>query len=258
MNPSTIGFDLKARLAAAGIHLAVSALIAAGAALLVFGVWYPGAFRQLAGGRDLFLLLVAVDVVMGPALTFAVFNRRKGLSHLRRDLIVIGAMQLAALGYGLHTVFVARPVALVFEVDRFRLVNAQTVLSTELPLAPAELRVLPLTGPHMLSARVPKSGPERYDAMMMGLAGVDIGQRPKFWTPYDDAARAEALGRSRSVADLLRQYPDRAKDIQASLRGLDVPAAEARFLPVMARGAWVAILDRAGRIAGYLPYEGFF
>jgi hypothetical protein len=44
----------------------ISASIAVVAALLVFGLWYPGALRHLAGGRDLFLLVTSVDVVLGP------------------------------------------------------------------------------------------------------------------------------------------------------------------------------------------------
>ena len=70
--------DLRPRAYAAGIHLLISAAIAGLAAILVFVVWYPGPFRNMAGGRDLFLLVTSVDVVLGPLLTFAVFNRAKG------------------------------------------------------------------------------------------------------------------------------------------------------------------------------------
>ena len=45
----------------------------------MFGLWFPGIYRTVAGGRDLFLLVTGVDVVLGPLLTFAVFNVRKGL-----------------------------------------------------------------------------------------------------------------------------------------------------------------------------------
>ena len=84
--------DLRSRGIAAGVHLIISAAIATAAAFLVFGVWYPGAFRYLAGGRDLFLLVTSVDVVLGPVLTFAVFNRAKGWRHLRWDLTVIAIL----------------------------------------------------------------------------------------------------------------------------------------------------------------------
>ena len=60
---------------------------------------------------------------------------------------MIGALQIAALVYGLHTVYIARPVAMVFEVERFRLVTANDVPVEELPKAPPEFRELSLTGP---------------------------------------------------------------------------------------------------------------
>ncbi|MEO8524953.1 MAG: TfpX/TfpZ family type IV pilin accessory protein [Caldimonas sp.] len=244
------------RLAAAGIHLGLSLTIAALAAILVFVVWYPGAFRELAGGRDLFVLLTSVDVVLGPLLTLAVFNRRKSRSHLRLDLAVVGALQLAALVYGLHTVFIVRPVAMIFEVDRFRLVTANDVAVDELPKAPPAYRELPLTGPLLLGARQPEAGAESNDALFQALAGKDVGVRPLFWQPYEQA-RSRALERARPIALLLAHYPQRAADIRDRLKGMGADESTARFMPVMARGDWSAVLDAAGDVRGYLPLDGF-
>ncbi len=251
------GLDLARRARAAGIHLLISGAVSMLAAALVFGFWYPGAYRLLSGGRDLFLLVIAVDVVLGPLLTFAVFNLNKGWRHLRRDLAFIGLIQLAALSYGLHTVYVARPVALVFEVDRFRAVTASDVHRAELPMARPEYQTLPLTGPWQLSTRPPEPGDERNDALFMAVSGIDVGQRPKFWRPYEDG-RADILARSRPFADLLDRYPDQAEQFNGRLTEAGLPASAARFLPVVARGDWVAVLDTQGNIAVFLPVDGFF
>ena len=72
----------KHRLRASTIHLAISLLIASLAALLVFGWWYPYPYRELSGGRELFTLVVAVDVVLGPLITLVIFNTTKMRSHL--------------------------------------------------------------------------------------------------------------------------------------------------------------------------------
>ena len=56
----------KSRLRASAIHLAISLSVATLAALVVFGWWYPYPYRELSGGRELFALVVAVDVVLGP------------------------------------------------------------------------------------------------------------------------------------------------------------------------------------------------
>ena len=249
--------DLRRRAYAAGVHLLISAAVAGCAAILVFGVWYPGSFRLMAGGRDLFLLVTSVDVVIGPVLTFAVFNRAKGKKHLARDLAVIGLLQIAALVYGLHTVYIARPVAMVFEVERFRLVTANDVHVEELPKALPEFRELSLTGPKLIGARRPEMGAERNDAMFMGVSGVDVGQRPIFWQPYAQT-QARALEQSKPVPALFTQYPKQEEDIRGRLADMKADEATARFLPVMARSPWVAVLDKTGAVLGYLPLDGFF
>ena len=242
---------------AAAIHLGLSLTIAALAALLVFFVWYPGQFRELAGGRGLFVLLTSVDVVLGPLLTLAVFDRAKSRRHLRLDLAVIGVLQLAALVYGLHTVFIVRPVAMIFEVDRMRLVVANDVAIDELPKALPAYRSLPLTGPLQLAARVPRDGAERTDALMQGLQGKDVSVRPTFWQPYEES-KARALGRSRPIAVLLEHYAGHGDEIRRELTAMKAEPATSRFLPAMARTAWVAVLDDGGNVLGYLPFDGFF
>ncbi len=251
------GLALRDRLRAAGWHLLLSLLVAALAAALVFGLWYPGAFRGLSGGRSLFLLVVTVDVVLGPLLTFAIFDPRKGWPHLRRDLAIIVALQLAALAYGLHTVYIARPVVLTFERDRFRVVTASDVLVDELPKARPEYRTLPLTGPWTVSTRAAQPGEEKSDALFTALKGFDTSQRPGFWQPYENA-RSEALAKARPLKALLDRHPEHATEFRAEIRDAGLEPERARFLPVVARGNWVAVLNPQGDIAIFLAADGFF
>ena len=249
--------DLRHRARAAGLHLLISAAVAALAAALVFGLWYPGFYRSASGGRELFLLVTSVDVVLGPLLTFAVFNLEKGWKHLRRDLAVIGVVQAAALVYGLHTVYIVRPVALAFEVDRFRVIAAADVYRPELQKARPEYRTLPLTGPWLLGTRAPKTGAEHTDALFMGLQGIDRANRPLFWQPYAESV-PDVLARSRPVRVLLARYPTRAAEFRAGLSDMKADEATARFLPLMARGDWVIVLDAGGAVLGQLKADGFF
>jgi hypothetical protein len=251
-------WNVPDRLRAAGLHFILSLVVAVFAAALVFWLWYPGAYRNISGGRDLFFLVVVVDVVLGPLLTFAVFDRSKGWPHLRRDLAVIVALQLAALAYGLYTVYLARPVALVFEKDRFRVISAVEVYLPELPEAPEAFRKLPLTGPWTLSLRETQPGDERKDAMFKAVVeGVDTSQRPKFWVPYD-MGRAQAATRARPVGDLLKAHPTHSQTITAALQAQGLSPEQARFLPVRARGEWVALLNPEGTVLGFWPLSGYF
>src|SRR5688572_13652896 len=121
---------------AAGSHLALSAIIGAAVLAAMILVWYPPPYFDAAGGNELVLLMVGIDVALGPLLTLAVFNPRKGMGKLRFDLAVIAFFQVAALAYGVHVMFVARPAYLVFAVDRFDLVMANTLPDAELAKAP--------------------------------------------------------------------------------------------------------------------------
>lgn len=247
---------LLPRLRAAGTHLILSAVVAGLAAALVFGLWFPGDFRHMAGGRGLFFLVVSVDVVLGPLLTLVAFDIGKGWPHLRRDLAVIGLLQLAGLAYGLHTVYEVRPIAIAFEFTRFRVVSAGDVSLDELPRARPEFRHLPLTGPWTLAVRPAAEGAERSDAIMQALKGVDTSMRPGFWRPYDEA-RAEVLSAARPLGILLDRETDRRAAFVEQLARAGVDPAQAKFLPVMARGDWSAVLDRKGDIVAYLPADGF-
>jgi hypothetical protein len=251
--------EWRRRARAAGLHLLISLVVAALAAALVFGLWYPGIYRILAGGRELFALVVAVDVILGPLLTLAVFDIRKPLKALGRDLAVIGLLQMAALVYGLHTVYVVRPVAMVFEVDRFRVVTASQVHKPDIPAARREYQRLPLTGPWLLGTRAPAPGAEHTEALFLALQeGVDRGHRPRFWQPYADSV-ADALKRARPLTLLLRRYPEVGTDARRALKEIAVSEDEAKFLPLMGRGGdWVVVLDSRGQPRHYIHADGFF
>jgi hypothetical protein len=232
-------------------------MVAALCAALVFLLWYPGPYRKLSGGGDLFLLVTTVDVIIGPLLTFAVFNPIKGWPHLRRDLAVIACLQLAALGYGLHTVYLARPVALVFEKDRFRVVSAADVYEAELGKGRREYERLPLAGPWTLGARSLRDGAENTDAIFLALKGYDVAHRPVFWQPYDES-KAEALRLARPMSVLIEHYPQRRLQVDAILAELKLDPTKTTFLPLMARVDAVVLLNDRGDVAGFAPFDGFF
>jgi hypothetical protein len=251
------GFDLRARLRAAGIHLGLSLVVAALAAVLVFVVWYPMPFREISGGRELFFIVVAVDVTVGPLITFAVFNRRKPWRELKRDLAVVALLQLAALGYGLHTVFVARPVATVLEVDRLRVVTANDLAEQDVSKALPEWQRMPWAGVRIAAARRATSE-ESFDAITQAIAGFDVGQRPQFWRPSAEAPAAVDQA-AKPFAALLARHPGRAAELQAAAAATGLAAGRLKFLPLMARATdWSALVEAGtGRIVGYVHADGF-
>ena len=251
----------KARLNAAGIHLGISLVLAAMAALLVFLVWYPYPYSKISGGYSLFLLVVAVDVIMGPLLTLTIFNLAKPRKELRRDLAVIAALQLLALAYGMWTVAMARPVHLVYEIDRFRVVHAIDVEQHLLRLAPPELQQLPLTGPTLLSVREFTSSKESLDATMAALQGFSIGARPDLWQNYL-LAKPQILTTAKPISDLRVRFASRVEDIDNALKAAGAsarPAASMGYIPMMGRSnVWTVLLDtNTAEVIAFVPLDSF-
>jgi hypothetical protein len=255
----TAGFNFPARLRAAAIHLALSAAVAAIAGVLVFAIWYPFPYREISGGRTLFQLVVSVDVVLGPLLTFAVFNLAKPRKELRRDLAVIVLLQLAGLAYGLWTVHLARPVHMVFEIDRFRVVHQVEIPTGLDDQAPAGIDVIPWGGPTLIAVRPFRSAQEGMDMTLAALQGVHLGARPDLWQSYD-AARADVLKAAKPVAQLRSRFPQRAGEIDAALKAAGADPARTSYLPLVARtaDAWTVLLDAGdARVLGYIPLDSF-
>lgn len=251
-------FDAASRLRAAAIHLAISAVIAALAAGLVFMLWYPTPYRQISGGSDLFRLLVAVDVVLGPLITFAIFNRAKPRTELRRDLAVVGLLQLAGLAYGLYTVQLARPVHMVFEYDRFRVVHQVDIPEELLSGVPAGIDYAPLSGPTVLALRPFRNDQEKTDYTLEALKGVQLSARPDLWQPYE-AARPQVLAAARPLAELKKRFPGRGAEIDQAVRESGADPARIAWLPVVARKAqaWTVLLDADARVVGYVAIDSF-
>ena len=110
-------------------HLGISVAVALLSAALVFGLLYPPPYRALLGVGPIFLLVLAVDVVCGPLLTLILASPRKSRRERWLDFSLIGLIQALALAYGLHSVWVARPAVLAFEVDRLVVVDNGQILA---------------------------------------------------------------------------------------------------------------------------------
>ena len=254
--------SLSFRLRAACLHLLGSLLAAVLAALLVLLVWYPHPYGSLSGGRNLFLILMGVDVVCGPLLTLVLFNPAKPRRELMMDMALVVCIQLGALGYGLHTAYEARPLFLVHEVDRFRVITAgdygdadvrETIAHMDASLRPHVLR-----GPVTVGIRDPGDSQERQRVMLESVAGGrDYAQRPEFYVSYDAAYAPKALARARPVQAFVNHYPATANAVTDMLRAHGVPVEGALFLPVVHKQEWVAVLDKSARILGFVPGDGF-
>ena len=217
---------------------------------------------MLSGGLSLFLILVSVDVICGPMLTLVLFNPRKPRRELLTDMSLVVFIQLAALTYGIHIVHQARPLFLVHEVDRFRVITSGDYGDTDVRQAidqlDAPLRPHWLKGPVTVGIRKPKDAQERQDVMLEStFGGRDYSQRPNFYVPYDTAYQAKALARAKPLKAFIAHYQTIEGDAKYLLSKHGLTLDEALFLPVLHKQEWVAVLDKSAHVLGFLPGDGF-
>ena len=229
---------------ASGGHLALSVAVGAALLALMIFVWYPPPYFEAAGGNGLVLLMMGIDVALGPLLTLVVFDPGKGLRKLRFDLVVIGVMQVAALAYGVHVMFSARPAYLVFAVDRFDLVMANLLTDAELAKASPPFDRRPLGKPATVGARKPTDRKLEQESMFLALSGIDLVQQPRYFVGYEEIA-GEAAKRAHPVAELRKLNPERGERIDAIVRNAGRPEEALAFLAAKAPNRdFTVIIDR--------------
>ena len=249
---------IKTGAKAFAIHLICSLFVAVIAAAFVFFFWYPFPFRDLSGGRELFFLVVSVDVICGPLLTFVIFNPAKPRAELRRDLFLIALIQLSALLYGIHTVWQARPLFLVLELDRFKVITAPALEKSAVDLLPAALQPQFFGGPKTVALRNPKDRAEQQSVLLDSVqGGRDYAERADFYIPYEGSSAQKALLRAKSLDIFLKRYPLETAAAQKIAISKSADINQWLYLPVTGRQDWIAIVDKQGQIQGFLPGDGF-
>lgn len=240
---------------AGAIHLGISTAIAVTVVTVMLLVWYPPPYFDAMGGSDLVLILVAVDVVLGPLVTLIIFDTRKPRRLIRLDLAVIGALQLAALAYGVGVLAEARPLYMVFAVDRFDVVSANEMREEELDrVKDPRFRGVSWGRPRLVAARSPAEPDEQLRVIESALAGADLHTFPQYYVPYETLA-AEALKKSRPLERLRKGHIDEAPRIDAELARLGRKLEDTRYLPLKARKRdYSVLLDaKTGAVVGFLP-----
>ena len=223
------------RLKAFGIHLGVSVLVGLSVLWLVFYFWYPIPLNKAVGVTQIFLLLLMIDVILGPLLTLIVY--KKGKKSLKLDLSVIALVQLGALVYGLNALAEARPAWLVFSADRFDVVR---VLDLDLRYADKvkpEYQLSLFSAPRWVAA-LPPEGAEANSTITLEAvyAGLDYAQRPYLYHPL--SAAANNIRKHAQELDALNTLnpPDHVKKTLTLW-----PEADA-WLPIMANVSPMVVL----------------
>lgn len=227
--------EMSARIRAFAIHFSLSCVVGLATLYLVFGVWYPKPLHSALGVTEIFVILLGVDVILGPLLTLMVY--KAGKKSLRFDLAVIVLLQASAFAYGLFTVFEGRPVWMVFNFDHFEAVQSYQLDRRRQDSVRSDFRRGAWSGPAWAALRGDVSDEERKAAFEDALKeGVFAAERPEFYIPLRDA-KAQLQQRAKPLSELERlNNPSRVREVLAVW-----PDADA-FLPMMAKVEPVTVL----------------
>lgn len=227
---------------ASAIHLGLSIAVALSLAALLAATWYPPAYATAVGGLGLLGILAGVDVCLGPLLTLIVYA--PGKASLRFDLSVIVLLQVLALGYGLYTIYWARPVYLVFAVDRFEMVAAVDIAPEDLAKARREeFRSLPLTGPQVVAAQGPTDPAEKSRMLMSALSGgPDLQNLPQYYVHYE-AMAAQVRAKAQPLEQAMAKSDAARAALSAYVESHRLKPSKVKTLPLRARHDQTVLID---------------
>lgn len=232
----------KEALPAALVHLTGSVIVAALCALLVFGIWYPHPYSSLVGGKELFFLIVIVDVVCGPLLTLIIFSSSKPRAELIRDLSFIVVIQMAALSYGVVSMYKARPVFLAFEGSVFRVVRLPDIDFSTISERSDIHQQISGWGPKLLGVKlVDGASPEFMDSVQLSIQGLHPAFRPKRWVSYD-SQRAAVSKVAVPLSNLPSNQPNSEVLIERVIK--EYSGQELGYIPLIARHHtdWIVVV----------------
>lgn len=190
-------------------HLLASLVIAMISLAIVLLVWYPHPLYQATGVGKIFLVMLGIDVVLGPLLTFIVYKPKK--KTLKFDLAVIILLQLIAFAYGFYHIYDGRPAWIVYNVDRFDLVKNNEIDSRKLKNALPKYQKVSNSGPKYIAAVISTNDREVSQQILFDEIGYGIApsQRPELYQPLDKVNTL--LAEKAKPVDELYNYNDKVK-----------------------------------------------
>lgn len=220
-------------------HMAISIVVAIMIIGLVFFIWYPTPLAKAIGVTHIFLMLIAIDVIIGPLLTFFVY--KEGKKTLKIDLTVIVLIQLIALGYGVFNIAQGRPVWISYEhTDKFDIVRANEIEQKGMFLADAEYKKLNWFTPQFVSIKKEATVEAKNKRLFDDLSqGIIPSHYPERYTILGLAK--EGIQKYAKQLDVLKKYN---KEIEVSTILKQYPQADA-WLPLRATAVdMVVLLDK--------------
>jgi hypothetical protein len=242
-----MGWDMHFRLKAFSLHLLSSATVLT----LILGCLYFGWYRwpgwYLTDVTRVVLVMVCVDVVLGPTLTFIIANQKKSRRELTRDIGIIVAVQLCALGYGSVSLWNGRPLYYAFSESLLQLVQAYDIDANEARLGRAQN---PALAPHWYSlprwiwAPLPQDPDEREKIVGAAISGGDdVISMPRYFKPWEEGM-SSLRSQLKKVDDVAYFAKSEKKRLKDKMRMAGMADDQLNTMPLTGRGhPLLAVID---------------
>ena len=218
---------------------------------LFWFIWYPAPTFVAIGAHQIFLLVVGIDIIIGPLLTFIVF--KSGKKTLKFDLTVIALLQVCALVYGVYTLLQARPAYIAALGGQFQVVQATEIEDSDYAKAKT---APPWFGPKLVGTKAPTDQDDIDALSTLAMAGGGPGHMPQLHIDYA-LMRDEIIKNAQPIADLKKANPSQGSEIDNWLISKGSSADSAKFQSIRVNASFFAIvLDaKTARIIGIAPFN---
>jgi hypothetical protein len=246
---------VKFRLKALALHLLSSALALGLIVGFLYLVWYRWPGWYLAGSIRVTLVMIGVDVVVGPLLTGVVASPSKSRRELGRDIGVIVAMQLVALGYGSYSLWSGRPLYYTYSEGYLQLVQSYDISPEQRDLAADQN---PTFAPHWYSTPrwvwVPLPSDER-ERDRISAGGQDVIDMPRYFRPW--AEGLPALKQKLKKVNEVPYFNGKQKDkLKQALKAAGYSPESPNCLSLTGRGKWLlAVFDDSPHMVALFKAE---
>jgi hypothetical protein len=246
-----MGLSAKNRYQAFGVHFLVSLCIIINFSYLIFAHWYPEPFFSADGGWSVFRMVIIVDLVLGPVLTFVIY--KPGKKGLKFDLTAIATAQVVALIYGGGILYQERPAYLTFSVDRFVLISEGDIDTSKIKTP--ELLVKDSKTPRPVFAQLPSDPIEQRKIMDEVLEGKpDLEFRAEYYETFSENL-PKVLAKSKDINEFKKLSPQYSAKIDSFLSNHCID--DCAFLPLVGkkRDILLAISKKDGHVVGGIDID---
>ncbi|WP_151831261.1 TfpX/TfpZ family type IV pilin accessory protein [Acinetobacter junii] len=216
-------------------HLFVSVTVALIVLGIIFFIWYPSPLAKAVGVTHIFLMMLAIDVIIGPLLGLLVY--KEGKKSLKIDLCIIILIQISALSYGVYSIAQGRPAWLAYYVDRFQLIRNNEIIDKNIGKALSQYQNPSWFKPQYVGVEFAQDKQIRNDDIFAEvLGGISVAQKPERYVPLD-RVKNQIQKRAQSL-ETLNKFNDKML-VQKTLS--QYPQANA-FVPLKANAVDMTVL----------------